>query len=47
MSAAIIRKIEKISRTIREIVLEGVTEEEQKILVDVVQKMNSNIEKVL
>ena len=46
-ASAIIRKIEKISRTIREIVLEGVTEEEQKILVDVVQKMNSNIEKVL
>lgn len=46
-ASAIIRKIEKISRTIREIVLEGVTEEEQKILVDVAQKMNSNIEKVL
>lgn len=46
-ASAIIRKIEKISRSIREIVLEGVTEEEQKILVDVAQKMNSNIEKVL
>lgn len=43
----VIRKIEKISRKIKSVVMEGITEEEQKVLVSVARKMNSNIEKVL
>ena len=43
----VIRKIEKISRNIKSVVMEGITEEEQKVLVSVARKMNSNIEKVL
>lgn len=43
----VIRKIEKISKKIKAIVLEGVTEEEQKTLASVAQKMTNNIEKVL
>ena len=43
----VIRKIEKISRKIKAVVMEGITEEEQKVLVSVARKMNSNIEKVL
>ena len=46
-AAAVIRKIEKISRRIKEIVLDGVTAEEQETLVSVAQKMMHNIEKVL
>lgn len=46
-AAAVIRKIEKRSRKIREIILDGVTEEEQKTLASVAQKMTRNIEKVL
>ena len=40
-------KIERMSRQIRKIVLEGVTEEEQKVFATVAQKMTRNIEKVL
>lgn len=46
-AAVVIRKIEKISRRIKEIVLDGVTAEEQQTLVSVAQKMMHNIEKVL
>ncbi|HJB82631.1 MAG TPA: MarR family winged helix-turn-helix transcriptional regulator [Candidatus Mediterraneibacter intestinavium] len=42
-----ISKIERISKKIKEIVLEGVTEEEQQVLATVAQKMTRNIEKVL
>ena len=42
-----IRKIEKISKKIREIILDGVTQEEQKVFASVAQKMTHNIEKVL
>ena len=42
-----ISKIERISKKIKEIVLEGVTEEEQQVLATVAQKMIRNIEKVL
>ena len=42
-----ISKIERISRKIKGIVLEGVTEEEQQVLATVAQKMTRNIEKVL
>lgn len=40
-------KIERMSKQIRKIVLEGVTEEEQKVFATVAQKMTRNIEKVL
>ena len=46
-AAPVIRKIERISRKIREIVLEGVTEEEQRALGSAAEKMNRNINKVL
>ena len=42
-----ISKIERISKKIKEIVLEGVTEEEQQVLATVAQKMTRNIAKVL
>ena len=44
---AVIRKIEKISKIVWEIIMDGVTEEEQKVLSTVAKKMNRNIEKVL
>ena len=40
-------KIERMSKQIRKIILEGVTEEEQKVFATVAQKMTRNIEKVL
>ena len=40
-------KIERMSKHIRKIILEGVTEEEQKVFATVAQKMTRNIEKVL
>lgn len=43
----IIDMLEKIYAKIREIILEGVTEEEEKVLITVAQKMTRNIEKVL
>ncbi|MCC2256209.1 MarR family winged helix-turn-helix transcriptional regulator [Ruminococcus sp. CLA-AA-H200] len=43
----IIGQIEKISGKIREITLEGVTEEEREILVSIAQRMNENINRVL
>lgn len=46
-AAPVIRKIEKISRKIKEIILEGVTKEEQQVLASAAQKMNRNINKVL
>ena len=46
-ASAVIRKIEKISKKIREIILDGVTQEEQKVFASVAQKMTHNIEKVL
>lgn len=46
-AAPAIRKIEKISREIKEIVLDGVTEEEQQALESAARKMNDNINKVL
>lgn len=46
-ASAVIRKIEKISKKIREIFLDGVTQEEQKVFASVAQKMTHNIEKVL
>ncbi len=46
-ASVVIQKIEKISGTIKKIILDGVTEEERRVLVTVAQKVNSNIEKVL
>ena len=43
----IIDMLEKIYAKIKEIILEGVTEEEEKVLITVAQKMTCNIEKVL
>ena len=40
-------KIERMSKQIRKIILDGVTEEEQKVFATVAQKMTRNIEKVL
>ena len=46
-SQIIIVKIEEIYRKIKDIVLDGVTEEEKKTLAVVAQKMNHNISKFL
>ena len=40
-------KVKKISREIRETIMEGVTEEERKTLTELAEKVMGNLERVL
>ena len=46
-ASPIMEKVKKISREIRETIMEGVTEEERKTLTELAEKVMGNLERVL